>query len=111
METPINKKNLNQILSNIKSSAKKRGIFFDLTISDLNNLSFPITCPILGIELKFNSGNIADNSYSIDRIDSNKGYIFDNIIVISAKANRLKNNGTIEEIEKIIAFYKNYKTP
>lgn len=106
MEIPIYKKNLKELLNNLKSSAKKRGIYFDLSLSDLNNLSFPITCPILGIELKFNSDKMADNSYSIDRIDSQKGYVIDNLIVISAKANRLKNNGTLEEIEKIMEFYK-----
>jgi len=90
----------------LKASAKRRGIPFDLTLVDLNNLSYPMTCPILGMRLKFNN-KLMDDSYSIDRIDSNKGYEIDNIIVISWKANRLKNNASNEELEKISNFYNN----
>lgn len=94
------------IYNRLKTSAKKRNISFELTLVDLNNLSFPITCPILGIPLKFNRGNQEDNSYSIDRIDSTKGYTADNIIVISWKANRLKNNATDQELQQLAEFYK-----
>lgn len=89
------------IYNRLKSSAKKRKISFDLTITELNDLTFPITCPVLGIPLKFNRGQLQDDSYSIDRIDSSKGYTIDNIEVISWRANRLKNNATTEELEKL----------
>lgn len=93
------------IYNRLKSSAKKRNIPFTLTISELNHLTFPISCPILSIPLKFNREQ-SDNSYSIDRIDSSKGYEIDNIIVVSWKANRLKNNATKEELSKLSEFYK-----
>lgn len=93
------------IYNRLKASAKKRSIPFDLTMSDLNNLSFPITCPVLGIPLKFNRGASQDDSYSIDRVDSELGYHIDNIIVISWKANRLKNEATNEELKMISEFY------
>lgn len=96
-----------QIYNRIKQSAKKRNIDFELTIVDLNNLSIPLTCPILGIPLAQNYGQAQDNSYSIDRIDSTKGYSADNIIVISWLANRLKSNGTTEQIRLISEFYQN----
>ena len=93
------------IYNRLKASASKRGIPFDLTMSDLNNLSFPIVCPILGISLKYNRGKAEDNSYSIDRIDSSKGYSVENIVVISLKANKLKSNATSDELKKISEFY------
>lgn len=93
------------IYNRLKASAKKRGIPFDLTMSDLNNLSFPIVCPILGIPLKYNRGKAEDNSYSIDRIDSSKGYSAVNIVVISLKANKLKSNATSDELKRISEFY------
>ena len=89
------------IYNRLKQSAKKRNIPFDLTITQLNELTFPITCPILGIPLKFNRGQQKDDSYSIDRIDSTHGYTIDNIEVISWRANRLKNDGTTIEIQQI----------
>lgn len=96
---------IRQIYNRLKQSAKNRNIKFELTLVDLNNLTFPITCPILGIPLKFNRGSVKDNSYSIDRIDSSGGYNIDNIIVVSWKANRLKNNATTEELQQISNFY------
>lgn len=77
---------------------------FSLTLSDLNNLTFPITCPILGIPLKFNRGKMQDDSYSFDRIDSSKGYEINNIQVISWRANRLKNNATLTELKQLSNF-------
>ncbi len=99
------KKDLKQLLSQLKQSAKKRNIKFDLDMSDLNNLSFPLTCPVLNIPLTFNTGRAQDNSYSIDRIDSSKGYSADNIIVVSNRANRLKSDATSEELKFLAEFY------
>lgn len=96
---------IKQIYNSLKASAKKRNIDFNLSLSDLNNLTFPITCPILGIPLRYNKGQAQDDSISIDRIDSSRGYEIDNIVVISWRANRLKNNATSEELEKISKFY------
>lgn len=95
-----------KIYARLKASAKRRGIDFRLTLTELNNLTFPITCPILGIPLRYNSERMGDDSYSIDRIDSERGYEIDNIVVISWRANRLKNDGSIEEISKISRFYE-----
>lgn len=89
------------IYNRLKASAKQRNIEFSLTLPELNDLSFPITCPILGIPLKFNRGAPQDDSYSIDRKDSSKGYHVDNIEVISFKANKLKSNATAEELKRI----------
>ena len=93
------------IHSRLKASAKKRGISFDLKITDLYEISYPITCPILGMPLRWNIGKPKDNSYSFDRIDSLEGYHIENLQVISFKANRAKNDLTEDEIKKFCAFY------
>jgi hypothetical protein len=94
-----------ELYSKLKSSAKKRGIIFDLTIHDLYMISFPISCPVLGIPLRWNIGEAKDDSYSFDRIDSSKGYTFDNLEIISYKANRCKNNLNEEEMKKFCLYY------
>lgn len=94
-----------ELYSKLKSSAKKRGIEFDLTIHDMYMIDLPISCPALGIPLRWNIGETKDDSYSFDRIDSSKGYTFDNLEVISFKANRCKNNLTEEEMKKFCLYY------
>ncbi len=77
----------------------------------LESMDIPDTCPMLGIELNYDgtgkSGwTRADNSPSIDRIDSDKGYEAGNIHIISWRANRIKNDSTPEELEAIAKYMK-----
>jgi hypothetical protein len=101
----------NGIKNKIKSLRKRafgKGLDFNLTIEDFKIL--PTHCPVLGIEINYtNKGKPQDNSPSVDRIDNTKGYTSDNIIIICYRANRLKNDASIEEIEKIYDFYKKFK--
>lgn len=71
---------------------------------DYNNMEFTITvedifipekCPYLGIEFQALDKRYG---YSLDRIDSTKGYVKDNIRVISRLANIMKNNATEQEL-------------
>jgi len=41
---------------------------------------------------------------SIDRIDSNKGYSYDNIRIISHYANNLKNVGSIDQMRRLVRY-------
>lgn len=80
-----------------------RGIEFNITAEDVPD--FPSHCPVLGIPLLFiqrDKGGWYDDNPSIDRIDPTKGYIKGNIRVISNRANRLKCNATLEELEKVV---------
>jgi len=101
------RKDLKQLYNQIKASAKSRGIECDITVVDLGAMSFPLTCPILGMKLEFNTGSPKDNSYSLDRIDSRLGYTADNIVVISYRANVLKSNAELWELIAIADYYKN----
>lgn len=98
---------IKKLYNRLRHSAKKRNILFALTLTELNNFSFPLTCPIFNIPLKYSSNKIEDSTYSVDRIDSTKGYEIDNIIIISYKANRIKSNATKTELELLYKFYKN----
>lgn len=79
---------------------------FDITPADV---IIPTHCPVLGIELFTSKQKIGDNSPTVDKIFPELGYIKTNIIVISAKANRIKNNGTIDDIEKVYNWYRKQK--
>lgn len=82
-----------------KSNAKRVGIEFTIPFGEIIWNEY---CPVLGIKLDYNTRGIAaDNSPSIDRIDPTKGYISGNTVVMSWKANRLKNDGSAEDHKKI----------
>lgn len=91
------------ILGRIKRSAKKRDLDFNLTVEDI---IIPHPCPILEIPIQLNLETPKDNSISVDRLDSSKGYIKGNIRIISHKANAYKNNMKIETIERLLAYMK-----
>jgi hypothetical protein len=80
--------------------AAKRGLEFTISKDDIVLVD---VCPVLGIPLlpPGSTTKPHDNSLSIDRLDSSKGYIPGNISVMSVRANKIKNDGTAEEHEKI----------
>lgn len=82
-----------------KSRAIKSGIDFNLTVEDISPL--PTHCPVFGIELKISSIDDRDASYTLDRLDNDRGYVRDNVVVISWLANRLKNDGTAAQHARI----------
>ncbi len=69
---------------------------------DVEDIKIPTHCPVLGIPIILGLDKSCDNSPSIDRFDSTKGYVKGNVNVISWRANRLKSDGTLEEFEKLI---------
>src|SRR5208283_2776809 len=91
------------MLTEAKRRAKKYGLDFNLELEDI---VIPEVCPALGIPLF--SGGLSEgkrmqgpNSPSLDRVDSSKGYVKDNVRVISWRANKIKSNATADELEKI----------
>lgn len=89
-----------------KSRAKLSGMQFNITLDDIE---VPRFCPILGIALSVAPGRRGNlergNSPSIDRIDNSKGYIKGNVIVISYRANCIKRDASLLELQRIADFY------
>ena len=94
-----NSKTENRILIRIRSRAKINGVEFDLELSDI---VIPEVCPVLGIPITPDSSKYVDGSPSVDRIDPKGGYVKTNIRIISARANLLKSNATVQELTKIL---------
>ena len=89
------------LVNSAKNRAKKKNIYFELKPSDI---VIPDVCPVLGIPIGIRSTGkqgFSDDSASLDRFDNNKGYVKDNVFVISWKANNIKSDGTYEEIMKV----------
>lgn len=92
-------------LNNIKFRAKRKGLPFDLTLEDL---PIPETCPVLGIPLIMRSGSFHDNSPSIDRLIPEKGYVRGNVAIVSYRANRIKDYGTLDELRKVVTYLEKH---
>jgi len=96
---------LRMLLNASKQRAELKNREHTITLQDIKD-KYPIDgkCPIFGIVLEFNSTGFRDNSPSIDRIDSTKGYTPDNIQIISWKANSIKRNASLEELTLLVNY-------
>lgn len=99
------------MFSGARKRARKMNIEFSITEQDIKELLDKIKiCPLRHVTFQRGKNHIPhDNSPSLDRIDSTKGYIKDNIQIISHKANLSKNITDLDTYEKIIIGLKNNK--
>lgn len=96
-----------QMLCNAKDRAKNKNIPFDILLEDI---ILPDVCPVLGIPLTRGAKTATDNSPTLDRIDSTKGYVKGNVHVISKRANTIKNCGTPDEHRRIYEYFSLYES-
>jgi len=98
-----------KLLYAARGRAKKAGLPCTITV---DHIVIPEICPVLGIPLFPSVGNgrkhpaLIPNSPSVDRLDNDKGYTPDNIRVISMRANDIKSNATLDELEAVVAYVK-----
>lgn len=91
-----------RLLSAARQRAKTQGLPFDLRKEDI---LIPLLCPALGIPLRREHGGMrTDDSPSLDRLVPAAGYVRGNVRVISWRANRLKNDATLEEMWRLYAY-------
>ena len=91
------------LYKNIKSRCKRTGREFSIELEDI---VIPEKCPVFGFELKREDKQTWMSAPSVDRIDSSKGYIKGNVTVVSRRANILKRDATVEELELLLNYYK-----
>lgn len=84
---------------NAQHRAKRKGIPFSITIDDI---IIPETCPLLGIPLVSTNDKRDPRNPSLDQKVPGKGYTPDNIWVISSRANALKWDASLQELELLV---------
>jgi hypothetical protein len=92
-----------RMLTQAKHRAKVRGIPFDLSIEDFH---IPEFCPALGIKLAIKRSKMTDSTPTLDRLKPELGYTKGNVAVISLKANRIKNDATVDELFAVASWLK-----
>lgn len=88
----------NNLLIGAKNRAHKRGTPCTITRADI---VIPTHCPVLGIPL---DSRDRDHAPSLDEVVPGLGYVPRNICVISCRANRMKSDGTPEELAAVAAY-------
>ena len=84
---------------------KKSNVSFTLTAKQLLELiPKDLKCPVFKTKFTFGRDNLLHN-LSLDRIDNNKGYEKDNVVVVSTRANIMKSSGTVKEMYQVADFY------
>ena len=82
-----------------KIRADKAGVPFSITDEDFE---IPEFCPILGIRLEGGTKKYHETSPSLDRVIPELGYVPGNIAVMSFRANRIKGDASVEELQTVI---------
>jgi hypothetical protein len=90
-----------EIIGSLRKRAQSKGLEFNLTPEDI---VVPPLCPVFGVAFEF--GSHGPNRPSVDRIDNSKGYVRGNVCVICARANQIKSDASISELESVIAYMR-----
>ncbi len=88
-----------KMLSSAKLRAKAAGRECTVVLQDI---VIPEFCPLLGIKIILGTRQVKNNSPTLDRKDSTKGYVPGNVWVISWRANRIKADATLDEIKLLV---------
>jgi hypothetical protein len=91
-----------------RKAARLVGLDFNLEVLDI---VIPDRCPVFGVLLDPAAGARAPNLPSLDRIDNERGYVKGNVWVISWRANRLKSDASIEELERLVVALRDLVRP
>ena len=94
-----------------KRRAKDKNLEFNITVQNVQNEINKAKgiCPALGIKIGMSNKRMDPHSQSLDRINNSYGYTPDNICIISNRANILKRDASIDELEKITEWMRSHK--
>lgn len=106
-EEHYKRKRISTILTNKPRQSEKENVPFDLDLEYLLEI-FPkdYICPALGVKMEWGTGPFKPLSPSLDRIIPKKGYVKGNVKWISYRANTIKHDANLEEIEKLYKWLK-----
>lgn len=89
-----------------KNRAKGLGVPFDLTSEYLREI-WTGKCPVLNVDLNLVTDRSDEYAAELDRFDPELGYVKGNVHWLSRKANRIKNNTSVEILENLLEWMKN----
>lgn len=94
-------------IANARQRARKAALQCNIDLDYVRSLVVD-TCPLLGLPILYAGAVVSDNSATLDRKNPALGYTRGNIAVISHRANRLKSDASIEELQILLNNLINY---
>lgn len=86
-----------------RKRAKQKSVEHTITKDDIKLVHI---CPIRNVTMSRSTGKFNNDSYTLDRVDSSRGYVPGNVRVISWKANNLKSDLSVGDIVRLLAYMK-----
>lgn len=96
-----------------RQRAKTLGMEFNLTSEYVASIA-PDLCPVFSLPMEYPDGSLRRGmtqgpqlfSASLDRITPSRGYVIGNVAVICHKANRIKADASLAEIEAVAVWLR-----
>jgi hypothetical protein len=88
-----------------KARAKYKGLPFDLTEEYLREVWTGV-CPVFNTPLDIQALKNSPKHAELDRIIPELGYVKGNVVWLSQRANRLKHDAKLEELERLVGWLK-----
>lgn len=97
----MKKQHIRKYLNNARTRAIRDKLDFNLTQEYLESIATD-ECPIFKIKFEWGisgmgKGKHRDNTPTLDRIIPEKGYVVGNVAFLSHRANRIKDEGSMQE--------------
>lgn len=89
--------------------ASDKGLPFDLDVAHLKGIWTGV-CPVFGTPLSLKAPKGSSEAAELDRVVPEKGYVKGNVQWLSQRANRIKDDASIEDLERIIEWLKSRLT-
>lgn len=94
-------RHIGKYFDNARARAKEANVPFTITVEYLRSIATN-TCPVFWTEFEWGfsgrgKGKFKDNAPNLDRVVPELGYVPGNVVFISHRANRIKDNGTMDE--------------
>jgi hypothetical protein len=88
-----------------RARAKELSLPFNLTTEYLEEI-WTGTCPAFGTRLDLSALRQQEGHAQVDRIIPELGYVKGNVVWLSERANRIKDNATLSDLERIVEWLK-----
>ena len=88
-----------------RARSKEKGLPFNLTTEYLESI-WTNNCPAFGTTLNIDARKGSKEHAQLDRIIPDLGYVEGNVVWLSERANRIKDDASIEDLERLITWLK-----